>query len=160
MISPKMSPNKKVKLDTGKQKTLAAFKFTKVVVHRDEKTEVAIPEVISSRETYLQCNVCQDFFKNQQALSVHRLCKHSKEEVNNNTESLEKICKFVSSESETVVNFVLESMLSVVFKEAEESVSEAGEEVNEEYREESNVKTSKRRGSEKRRQYSASYNWM
>ena len=150
-----MSPNKKVKLDTDKQKTLAAFKFTKVVVHRDEKTEVAIPEVISSRETYLQCNVCQDFFKNQQALSVHRLCKHSKEEVNNNTESLENICKFVSSE--TVANFVLESMLSVVFKEAEKSVSEAGEEVNEESREESNVKTSKRRGSEKRRQYSASY---
>ena len=153
-----MSPNKKVKLDTDKQKTLAAFKFTKVVVHRDEKTEVAIPEVISSRETYLQCNVCQDFFKNQQALSVHRLCKHSKEEVNNNTESLENICKFVSSE--TVANFVLESMLSVVFKEAEKSVSEAGEEVNEESREESNVKTSKRRGSENVNNIPHHINWM
>ena len=79
----KWPPPKKVEVDGSlNQRTLAAFKFTKTVLHRDEQVTVSIPEVIYARDTAFQCDYCNEILKNKAGLTVHLRCKHPKEEMN------------------------------------------------------------------------------
>ena len=59
-----------------KQTTLAAFGFTKSVLHRGQETAIDIPKTVSEDEYQLECVHCPKTFKNQQGLSVHIKCKH------------------------------------------------------------------------------------
>ena len=62
-----MGPPKKAKTDGNlNQRTLSAFKFTKTIRHCDEVVTVEIPDVITSKETFPQCDICKEAFKKNQ----------------------------------------------------------------------------------------------
>ena len=138
-----MGPPKKLKSNgNADQKTLAAFNFTKTIFHRSDRVEVPIPNVINSRETFLQCEECEGFFKNKQALSVHMICKHplvGEGDVNNNRkEEAYDIFPKSAPRSSDIVNDVLKSVLSEVFTKV------LGED-NEKSAEKTNIKPSSSR---------------
>ena len=57
------------------QKTLAAFGFTKKIVHRGREREVLIPENVDLGNAH-PCGQCNETFKSPQGLAVHVKCKH------------------------------------------------------------------------------------
>ena len=57
------------------QKTLAAFGFTKKIVHRGREREVLIPENVDLGNAH-PCGQCNETFKSPQGLAVHMKCKH------------------------------------------------------------------------------------
>ena len=59
----------------SKQKTLAAFDFTKTIVHRGNVARVDIPLTVDLDVGTIPCRSCSKKFKTQQGLSVH-LCVH------------------------------------------------------------------------------------
>ena len=59
------------------QPTLAAFGFTKKVVHRGETVDVDLPRYANELECgKFMCPKCPKRFKNTQGLSVHVKCVH------------------------------------------------------------------------------------
>ena len=65
------------KMSKRKQKTLAAFGFTKKVMHRGEEIDVDIPNEVNLEDHFkLKCLYCPLKFKSQQRLSLHMICKH------------------------------------------------------------------------------------
>ena len=121
-----MAP-RKVVVERGKQKTLAAFQFTKSVVHRNKTTEVDIPEEIECKETYFICPHCKEFFLSKQGLAVHIICKHEQKEVtkdnNNNKEEVNfSIESFVK---ESLLEKILEKVCNVEAVEDEEPATKA-----------------------------------
>ena len=73
----------------SKQKSLAAFGFSKTITHRGVSTRVFIPENVEVIAT-INCNHCSMMFKTRQALAVHTKCKHS------SFEPAQKKAKFVN----------------------------------------------------------------
>ena len=59
-----------------KQPTLAAFGFTKKVVHRRQEIKVDIPTYAEEEKKLIKYSHCEVSFVNQQGLSVHTMCKH------------------------------------------------------------------------------------
>ena len=142
-----MAP-RKVVVERGKQKTLAAFQFTKSVVHRNKNTEVEIPEEIECKETYFQCRHCKEFFLSKQGLAVHILCKHEQKEVtkdNNNNIEETSCCSIESFVKESLLEKILEKVFNV------EVVEDPDEEPA------TKVAARGRHGAQKRRQYTASF---
>ena len=66
---------KKFIMSNKKQATLAAFGFTKSIIHRGEEVPCKIPKVTKG-VTKLKCDHCSMEFVNQQGLTVHVKCKH------------------------------------------------------------------------------------
>ena len=62
-------------MSNKKQATLAAFGFTKSIIHRGEEVLCKIPKVTKG-VTKLKCDHCSMEFVNQQELAVHVKCKH------------------------------------------------------------------------------------
>ena len=65
------SMSKKLK---RKQPTLAAFGFTKKVVHRGEEVAVNMP--LETIEVLIRCDHCEKLFKSEQGLSFHKKVMH------------------------------------------------------------------------------------
>ena len=63
-------------MSNKKQATLAAFGFTKSIIHRGEEVPCKIPKVTEGVTT-LKCDHCSMEFVNQQGVTVHVKCKHS-----------------------------------------------------------------------------------
>ena len=57
-----------------KQPTLAAFGFTKKVVHRGEEVAVNMP--LETIEVLIRCDHCEKLFKSEQGLSFHKKVMH------------------------------------------------------------------------------------
>jgi len=74
-----------------KQATLAAFGFTKSVLHRGTETIINIPKTVSAEEYKLKCLDCMQTFKNQQGLSVHLKCKHNHSTINNSSDNTDNV---------------------------------------------------------------------
>ena len=57
-----------------KQRTLAAFGFTKTIRHRGNEIRVEIPDYTEIEEKRIKCAHCEARFINQQGLSIHVKC--------------------------------------------------------------------------------------
>ena len=56
-----------------RQKTVAAFGFTKAIKHRNELVPVNIPTEVNNITCTVDCSNCKKRFKNNQGLGVHKL---------------------------------------------------------------------------------------
>ncbi|XP_065658758.1 jerky protein homolog-like [Hydra vulgaris] len=114
------------KIIKRKQPTLAAFGFTKNVMHRGEMSAIRLP--LEAVETSVECKHCKKLFKSQQGLAFHvkvihgiskQDCKHSQSQVLQRNEEL--ITLAVKDVLNNIVNKVVSEM-----KKSEESRQLAG----------------------------------
>ena len=61
-----------------KQPTLAAFGFSKKIIHRKKETKVEMPAYTEEETKRIKCSHCKARFTNQQGLSLHIKCKHAR----------------------------------------------------------------------------------
>ena len=112
----------------SKQKSLAAFGFSKTVVHRGVANRVFIPEYVDEVKGTINCSHCTMKFKTKQGLAVHAKCKHpsfepaekkvriTKESLSTSSEKSISIDSIVRSEVQDVLNGVVGKVVGIVGK--------------------------------------------
>ena len=108
------SMSKKLK---RKQCMLAAFGFTKKVVHRGEEVAVNMP--LEIMEVLIRCDHCEKLFKSEQGLSFHKKVMHGSS--NNSSVTISQQVKpnddkLLSLAVEYVVNKVFHNVVSTEAK--------------------------------------------
>lgn len=66
-----------------RQHTLAAFGFTKKVIHNNKLVEVKLPKAVDEEKTLpFQCSFCKNFFAQKKGVVVHeKFCKENASEM-------------------------------------------------------------------------------
>ena len=142
----KRTMNQKSKQKAMKQSTIGAWKgFTKSVLHNNKKVPIVVPQTVSEESGGIRCEHCPKTFKNNQGYAVHLKCVHLKCEcdhsenpshVANNTK------RSIDVEVKKVVGKLVSDVTTLLETKEPTTIDLSKEKSN-------------RRGSEKRRNYSA-----
>ena len=115
----------------SKQKSLAAFGFSKTAVRKGVANQVFIPEYVVEVKETINCSHCTMNFKTKQALAVHAKCKHpsfepaekkvriTKESLWTSSEISISIDSIVKSEVQDVLNGVVGKVVGIDMVRAE-----------------------------------------